>query len=293
MWRSTFPIFGRQACCGHLDHETSAGGASLRLDYTDRVLLDIAKVLLAPGSISLLIVALLVGVATLRFSQWRRLATAWCGLWLTAYLLLAMPITSRVLIERFEQQSRPMLVPDATADAVIVLSGDSASYRIGHETAAFMTVVTAVRIREAARVYHLLGSPYVIASGTGAPALGVNGPDPQSMLAGLLALGVPSDRIVLEASSTDTQQSAREVGRLFEQMGLRRGVLVTSSVHLPRAVRAYEAVGLDVIGSAAPSLSAARWRWRLLVPSASGMSGSSQVLHEYVGIAYYWVRGWL
>lgn len=69
-------------------------------------------------------------------------------------------------------------------------------------------------------------------------AIGRYGPSEASVMAGLLAKsGVPSDRILLEETGTDTLSSVRAVCRLLRESGPPGRVMVaTSGYHLPRCL---------------------------------------------------------
>lgn len=71
----------------------------------------------------------------------------------------------------------------------------------------------------------------------------------------LVAGGVPEAAIVRERCSLDTRDNARFAAALLRRRGVREVVVVTCSWHLPRALRAFAAAGLEVegIGVSPPS----------------------------------------
>jgi uncharacterized SAM-binding protein YcdF (DUF218 family) len=97
------------------------------------------------------------------------------------------------------------------------------------------------------------------------------------------SLGVPADAIIAEDRSTRTAENAREVARLLRTEGARAIVLVTSALHMRRAKLCFEKKGLEV--SCAPTPGIGTGRHASLVVK--------EVLHEYLGLAYYRVRGWI
>ncbi|CCG07876.1 Putative uncharacterized protein [Pararhodospirillum photometricum DSM 122] len=85
------------------------------------------------------------------------------------------------------------------------------------------------------------------------------GPDRPSeaevMARWLEAQGVDRGRLILEATSLNTAQNAHHVVRLARERGIRRLMVVTDQVHLPRAMlffRLRAGPGLVVLGVAAP-----------------------------------------
>lgn len=101
----------------------------------------------------------------------------------------------------------------------------------------------------------------------------------------LVDLGVPSEAVRREDRSRTTWENATRVRDLAPAVPL---ILVTSALHMTRAVASFRAVGLEVIP--APSDRAALQRTpRLLdwLPDASAFALSIDALHEYVGIVAY------
>ncbi|MEI7933348.1 MAG: YdcF family protein, partial [Alphaproteobacteria bacterium] len=92
------------------------------------------------------------------------------------------------------------------------------------------------RLWQAARLYHRGLAPRIIVSG-GSYAARRGGPtqtEAEAMREVLLALGVPADRIILEARSLNTIDNIREIRGL---VGTERIALVTSGHHMPRALK--------------------------------------------------------
>ncbi len=103
----------------------------------------------------------------------------------------------------------------------------------------------------------------------------------------LLELGIPQEAIVLEERSTRTAENAREVAQLMKEMGFKDGLLVTSSIHMKRALLCFRRYDLPLraapVGSALED--AHSFTPRILLFDA--------VFHEYAGILYYRLRGWV
>ena len=95
-----------------------------------------------------------------------------------------------------------------------------------------------------------------------------------------LALGAPGDKIIVEDRSSRTVENAREVTALLRARGMLAIVLVTSPLHMRRAKLCFERQGVEV--SCAPT-------W----PAAHEALFAKEVLHEYLGLAYYRANGWV
>ena len=95
-----------------------------------------------------------------------------------------------------------------------------------------------------------------------------------------LSLGMPPEPIIVEDRSTSTAENAREVTRLLRADGTSSILLVTSPLHMRRAKLCFERQGIDV--SCAPTLR-----------MSHGGLLAKEVLHEYLGLAYYRAHGWV
>ena len=100
--------------------------------------------------------------------------------------------------------------------------------------------------------------------------------------------GVPVKWI--EPRSRDTFENASFSAALLRADGVRRILLVTDAMHMPRARAAFERAGMEVVS--APTLffggqarSPGAW-----VPSAEGMRRSWYAVYEWFGIAWYRLR---
>jgi len=117
-------------------------------------------------------------------------------------------------------------------------------------------------------------------------------------------MGVPADALLLETQSRNTYENALECKAILDEKGLRRAILVTSAVHMPRAVAIFRQQGMDVIPAPVDySVTQAEWiQFReaslsshilFLMPSSESLEITSRVLKEYLGILVYKLRGWL
>ncbi len=69
-------------------------------------------------------------------------------------------------------------------------------------------------------------------------------------LAAGVAAGVSDAHLVLETESRSTLENARYSARIMRARGWRRALVVTDAVHLPRALMAFRALGIEAKGAA-------------------------------------------
>src|ERR1035437_1540151 len=113
------------------------------------------------------------------------------------------------------------------------------------------------------------------------------------MRVALVQLGVPADRIVLESESVNTHDEAVLVAPMLRALHVDRVVVVTSDIHMRRSMATFRGAGLDAVPAIAPDPFNSESRVRSFVPTTEGLRFTGGVVHEYVGLAYYRVRGWL
>jgi uncharacterized SAM-binding protein YcdF (DUF218 family) len=109
----------------------------------------------------------------------------------------------------------------------------------------------------------------------------------------LVRLGIPQDRILLEASSRNTHDEAILVAPLVRRLHVDTVVLVTSDIHMRRALAAFRAQGIDAQPAFALDPLNMTARTRSFVPDADALHFTSEVMHEYAGLLEYAARGWV
>jgi uncharacterized SAM-binding protein YcdF (DUF218 family) len=140
---------------------------------------------------------------------------------------------------------------------------------------------------EAALVYFRTNATIIV---SGASSTGT--PETEIMKGELIQSGVPADRIVLESDSRDTHQSAIHVTRLLNG---RQALLVTSAMHMRRAMGSFVKAGARVVAMPAPDAFNevdGRFGTRL-TPSLRALQVGESAVYEYFGLAYYWSHGWV
>lgn len=253
--------------------------------YLDKLLSQLAYPLgasLGLASVALLLV-LLGRVRLALFSL--AAGILWLALW-------SMPVVSdrlRLSLEgRYAQQGIETL---PAADAAVVLGGGVRGAPPGWSYPDLGRA--ADRVWHAARLYHAGKVPRIIVSGGGLPWLGERGAEADAMRRLLADLGVPPEVVLTEARSRTTRENALFTAEILGEEAIERVLLVTSALHMPRALASFRAVGVDAM----PAVTdfevmpepAHPIRW---VPDAEALSDSTRALKEYLGLWVYRRRGW-
>lgn len=112
----------------------------------------------------------------------------------------------------------------------------------------------------------------------------------------LLSISIPDSAIVVESESRNTYQNAVNTKHILDSMGLRgRFLLVTSGVHMPRAVAIFKKAGFDSIDPFVTNRHSGARRYtpdHLLVPNPGAMTSLQHLLHEWVGYMVYKLKGY-
>lgn len=108
----------------------------------------------------------------------------------------------------------------------------------------------------------------------------------REMAAFAVRLGVPAQAIRVEGRSLTTWENATQA-RALEPPLPQRIWLVTSALHLPRALLAFRAAGFQPCGYPVDRRAAMFAGWTDLLPGGAAVARSEAVLHEWVGEAAY------
>jgi uncharacterized SAM-binding protein YcdF (DUF218 family) len=264
------------------------------------VIVEFIKANLVPGSFPFLLIAATLGIPGLFLgNRWRRSSRVWLTILVLAYWFLSLPACSSTLEASLDHGYQPLAsaqAADLDIHAIVILGGGIETYHEDGRAISTLGESTALRVLEGARLYDLLGDPWVIVSGGGgdkAPLQTSRVPESRAMRQALVTLGVPDRRILEESSSTSTRQEALNIRAAFGDQVADPFALVTSPPHMRRALATFRSVGLEPIPSPAQGgLAAHVSGLRVVIPSLDSLSASSVVLREYMALAYYGLRGW-
>ena len=112
-------------------------------------------------------------------------------------------------------------------------------------------------------------------------------------LRALVAAGVRPERIVEESGSRNTREHARMLQPLLETHRVRRFVLVTSPVHMRRALAVFRLEGIEPVPSVSLNRSEYLTPPPLWVPNDESRQLSNAAAYDYAAWVYYWWNGWV
>jgi len=239
----------------------------------------IGTVLLPPFNL-----ILLCAIGLLLARKRPRLGLAVSGLALLALTALSTGFFASQLARPLENRNPPLAsVKGVDAQAIVVLGGGRLASAPEYGGADVPKLVTLGRVRYGAYLQRASGLPLLVSGGS--PQGAAEGE--AVLMARVLRdeLGVPVRWI--EDASDDTAQNAQFSARMLREAGVRKIVLVTDALHMPRARRAFEQHGMTVV--AAPTVFATRGRYSFnsWLPTAAGLDLSYYAMHEWLGLLWY------
>ncbi len=242
----------------------------------------IASLLLPPASLVLL------ALAGWRLSKhWRK--TGQAIVWLAAVMLLAMSTQagSRWLAGPLEARSLPLKDPrESGAQAIVILGGGrtfDAPEDAGREQP---SAATLMRMRHGARLQRQTGLPVLVSGGAPDGA----GESEAAVMARSMNEDFSLDVRWLEQSSNNTEENAREAAQLLGPLHIRRILLVSDAMHLPRAALAFAAAGFEVVPAPTAFRSRRAAGIASFIPNARELENSSYAVHEWTGLLWYRIR---
>jgi uncharacterized SAM-binding protein YcdF (DUF218 family) len=243
---------------------------------------------LMPGTLGGLLAGLLAGLLLLRGAHTARWARVWLWTLTLAYLVMSLP-AGMCGIERLVSLGFHPIEDARTLDgaqAIVVLDGGTVRYERDGVVAAAPLRASATRALEAARLYRMMDAPLVVVTaGSYGAVRGV--PEGAALMRVLSDAGVPAGRMVLDQDSRSTNDHARTVPALLASRAIDRWVLVTSAVHMRRALGTFRARGHSPI----PGPTAVCRVSLVPIPLPQALERSYEAIYELFGLVYYTLLG--
>lgn len=243
------------------------------------------------------LIALLIGYgAILIWTGWARWGRRFVTIGAILLLVAGLSPLGNALILPLEDRFPRVNLDDPPPPAGIIVLGGAEDRLVGAARGAPALNEAAERMVEAAMLARRFPEAKIAFSGGDAGILYKAGSEAQGAETLLTALGVPRDRLILEAKSRDTYENAaflkEELTRQGEIGPGKRWLLVTSAYHMPRAMGAFRKAGSEV--EPWPVDYRTRGEADLLRPFDKVSEGLRRVdvaTREWAGLLAYWLRG--
>jgi uncharacterized SAM-binding protein YcdF (DUF218 family) len=241
----------------------------------------------ATDPVNATVIASMLGALLLFTGRWRGARRLVLGGIVGLAVLGFSPVPKLLLRPLEERLPRP---PDTRPVAGLVVLG-GISWARGEVTLSS----TGTRILAGIRLAQEHPHSTVAFSG-GNPTIGGSEAETEARAAAMLlaAAGIARDRVVLENRSRNTWENALFTRDLVRPRAGQRWLLVTSAFHMPRAIGAFRAVGLELEPHPV-DFRTERERRTDLVPfghAADGLALAGIAIREWVGLAVYYLAGY-
>lgn len=224
------------------------------------------------------------------FARWKYV---FIFLWLAFFMLCSAPVLVNPLLATLEDQYPAS--SECEAGSHLVVLGGGVDSRIQSDIEfEHMSQSTISRATAAVRI--AADEPQLRIVIAGGALIDISEADVIARY--MIALGTSQSRILRDGLSRNTRENALNVASLLASETLEGQVrLVTSALHMPRALRTFHKV-LNQQGIAICPISVGRealidvpvWAW---MPQTSALAKFDKLLHEIAALAIYRLRGWI
>jgi uncharacterized SAM-binding protein YcdF (DUF218 family) len=112
----------------------------------------------------------------------------------------------------------------------------------------------------------------------------------------LIKLGIPDTSIVVEGHSKNTRENALFSKPILDSLNKNgRYLLITSAFHMPRAMRCFQKVGINVTPYSVDRYSGPRKFVfdHCFIPATGALDGWNVLFHEWIGLITYKMAGYI
>ena len=235
---------------------------------------------------------LLVALIFLRRDR-KRIAAGVLVLAMAVLWVASMPLTANMAYRNIESHYSPLPLDQVPAGGCIIVLGGVVGAPILPRIDIEMNDAID-RVYKAAELFRAGKAPYVIVTGGNQPWSESGVAEAELIREVLMEWGVPEDVIFLEGSSRNTRENALYSRNILNSISCEQPLLVTSAAHMPRAVAAFDSVGVRVTpvvtdvrvaGTGLPAVMD-------FIPSAGALAMTSEAIREWIGQKVYAMQGW-
>lgn len=223
-----------------------------------------------------------------------RLARLCFGAAMTIAWVCSMPLVANWAVASLERQYPARSMAETPeADVAIVLGGVLGQPQ-PPRTGLDLTDASD-RVLHAARLYRAGKARRILVSAGNIPWASAVKPEADLIKELLIEWGVAAEAIELGTASRNTYENAREIERMWKARGFKSALLVTSAMHMPRAMATFRRAGVSVIASTtdvrvtdSDGVDPLAW-----LPNAGSLAMTTSAVKEWIGYLAYKARGYL
>ncbi|MBM3562476.1 MAG: YdcF family protein [Alphaproteobacteria bacterium] len=236
--------------------------------------------------------AIFLGVAgaMLLFSRWNALGRALSSVSAFALLLMAFGPLGGLLAGPLEARFQPPPDNMPPPDGIIVLGG-TIDERLTAARDRPTLVDAAERITEPIALKRKYPNAHLVFAGGSAALRGSPIPEADAVQRFWREVGLDRNDVLYERRSRNTYENAMFARELLHPKPRERWLLVTSAMHMPRAVGAFREAGFDVIAYPVDYRTSGAAGLEFPGSPTKAMGVVEFAAHEWVGLVAYWLAG--
>jgi uncharacterized SAM-binding protein YcdF (DUF218 family) len=219
---------------------------------------------------------------------WRhapRLGRALVAAGLALIVLLSVPVLADLLNQQVERYPPIDLAQPPSADLIVVLGGGT-RLAAGAPDRLELAGASLERLAYGAALARRTGLPLLLSGGS------VGGEQPEAeVMQRTLAAAFGLEARWLETRSRTTHENARYSAALLAPLGAPRVLLVTSAVHMPRAMAEFRNAGVRVVAAPVPGARPTARGLGAWLPRPMALERSWEALYELAGQIVQWLGG--
>jgi uncharacterized SAM-binding protein YcdF (DUF218 family) len=255
-------------------------------------LIELLKLITTPiaGVLALLVSGLIL---TGKLRKKPRVNVGWYFLLFATCILYFLSITpvSNLLVYSLERQYPPPPMEVLEEMSMMVVLGGGVMSPGGFRKSSEASGTTYSRVFNGVKLFRQSGAKKLVLSGAGEQRDSETNAEVMKDIA--IELGIPENQIITEDKSRNTMEHAIELAKLFPLEGSEQICIVTSALHMPRAVQSFRKkiqkntivpIPVDYI------YSPLRYSFENLIPHSDVFSTSSYAIHEWIGILWYGIK---
>ncbi|ADL12839.1 YdcF family protein [Acetohalobium arabaticum] len=253
----------------------------------------LSKLILPPGLFIILLIILFILLQTSQnkysYRKNKRKYLYGCLILLLILIYLFSSYPGEFLLTKpLESQFDPLLISNRESkvgnSTAIVLLGSGV--RRGTSRGVEIGEITLARLYRTWQIHKETGLDLVVSGGVVPGADNTSGAEVMKEV--LLDLGVKEDKIILEKKAKNTWQNAVNTALLLEEREYEQIILVTSALHMKRAVYSFER-NCNQRLIPAPANYTFNTDVSLLdyLPNRESLDNSLAALHEWIGLVWY------
>ena len=248
-----------------------------------------ANLLLYPPGLCLILLAIAVLLSIIKQRALAIFLSVVGLCWVLAWSLPDTTLFLGGLLESRHPYKDPKDLP--RADVIVVFGGQTQGNR-ANWFEPYNRATAIDRIDRAEALYLAGRAPRILLSGRAREG---KVSEAQIMARILRQRGIPDSALLLENDSRNTSENARFTDITMRGQKLKSALLVTSALHMPRALASLEKRGIKVTsaGSAPQIVLPVSNAPDIWLPQLRSLDASRTIIKEYLGIFGYWIRGWL